>query len=94
MKKFINKLFKRKVNIFSIMSFLKPFAKDNDTPTIIHFDVTRTGVVNLYTNKPGLIIGKGGKDIDQLKIDLKRECNVKDVKVFEMKHMVSNFEIF
>lgn len=90
-------LFKRKVKDFEIKGILRDFIKlleSTSTKIIIHFEVTKRGVVNIYTNKPGLIIGKAGKDIKMLTKRFKEECNAKDVKLYEMKNVISNFGIY
>ena len=50
--------------------------------------------ITVCTNRPGLIIGKGGKDINMLTKRFTEECNAKDVKIFEMKNLVSNCGIY
>lgn len=91
-------IFRRKVDRFAIedylYQYLKSFIDNGDTKLIIHYDVTKRGVVNLYTNRPGIIIGKGGETIDEITLILKNKCNVKDVRVYEMKHIISNCGIY
>ena len=88
-------LFKRKkVNDFQIKCILKEFIKPIQSKIVIHFEITNRGVIKLYTNRPGLIIGKGGKDIYMLTKRFTQECNAKDVKIFEMKNLVSNCGIY
>lgn len=91
-------IFRREVDRFAIKDYLyqhlKSFIKNSDTGIIIHYDVTKRGVVNLYTNRPGIIIGKGGKTIDEITLILKNKCNVKDVRVYEMKNIISNCGIY
>ena len=88
-------LFKRRtVNDFQIKCILKEFIKPIQSKIVIHFEITNRGVIKLYTNKPGLIIGKGGKDINMLTKRFTEECNAKDVKIFEMKNFVSNCGIY
>ena len=90
----IKNLFKRQVDIFEVEYILRQFVKECKINMIIHFEVTRTGLVKLYTNKPGLIIGRAGKDINMLTKKFKEECNVKDVRLYEMKNLVSNCGIY
>ena len=87
-------LFKRTVNDFQIKCILKEFIKPIQSKIVIHFEITNRGVIKLYTNRPGLIIGKGGKDINMLTKRFREECNAKDVKIFEMKNFVSNCGIY
>ena len=94
MKTFIKNLFRRNVKTYRIKDILNEFIKDINCKIMLHFDITRRGVVKLYTNRPGLIIGRAGKDINMLTEKLKTECNAKDVKLYEMKHVVSNCGLY
>ena len=88
-------LFKRrKVNDFQIKCILKEFIKPIQSKIVIHVEITNRGVIKLYTNRPGLIISKGGKDINMLTKRFREECNAKDVKLYEMKNIVSNCGIY
>lgn len=90
-------LFKRKVKDYEIEGILREFIKPmafSSTKILIHFKVTKRGVVEIYTNRPGIIIGKAGKDIKMLIERFKNECNAKDVKLYEMKNIVSNCGIY
>ena len=88
-------LFKRrKVNDPQIKCILNQFIKPIQSKTVIHLEITNRGVIKLYTNRPGLIIGKGGKDINMLTKRFREECNAKDVKLYEMKNIVSNCGIY
>ena len=93
-KKLYKNLFKRKVNDFNIVYILKQFINKCESKIVIHYEITNRGVVKLYTNKPGIIIGRHGKDIKMLTERFKKECNAKDVKVYEMKNIVSNCGLF
>ena len=87
-------LFKRTVNDFQIKCILKEFIKPIQSKIVIKVEITKKGVIKLYTNRPGLIIGKGGKDINMLIKRFREECNAKDVKLYEMKNIVSNCGIY
>ena len=87
-------LFKRTVNDFQIKCILKEFIKPIQSKIVIHVEITNRSVIKLYTNRPGLIIGKGGKDINMLTKRFTEECNAKDVKLYEMKNIVSNCGIY
>lgn len=88
-------LFKRrKVNDFQIKCILKEFIKPIQSKIVIHFEITNRGVIKLYTNRPGYIIGKAGENIKMLTNRFKNECNVKDVKLYEIKNIVSNCGIY
>lgn len=93
-KRWYNNLFRHKVSEYNLCCILKDFIKNCNSKIVIHCEITRRGVVKLYTNKPGLVIGKGGKDIDELKFKLKISANVKNVKLYEMKNTVSNCGIY
>ena len=87
----LNKLFKRNVDEYRVKRILKQFVKScSNTKIVIYFEITGRGVVKLYTNRPGILIGRGGKDINAIKESLKKECNAKDVKLYEMRTIVSN----
>ena len=45
---------------------LKEFIKPCSSKIIIHYEVTHRGIVKIYTNRPGIIIGRAGKDIKML----------------------------
>ena len=87
-------IFKRKVNEYAITSILRQHLKSISPKMTIHFTVTYTGIVKLYTNRPGILIGKHGTNIKMLTEKIKKECNAKDVKVYEMKHIISNEGIY
>ena len=87
-------LFKRTVNDFQIKCILKEFIKPIQSKIVIHVEITNKGVIKLYTNRPGYLIGKAGKDIKMLTNRFKNECNAKDVKLYEMKNIVSNCGIY
>lgn len=91
-------LFKRrKVKDFEIKCILRDFIKPLESMSskiIIHFEVTKRGVLNIYTNRPGILIGRGGEDFQLLNRRFREECNVKDVKLYEMKNIVSNCGIY
>lgn len=87
-------IFKRKVNDFQIKCILIDFIKPIQSKIVIYFEITNRGVIKLYTNRPGYLIGKAGKDIKMLTNRLKNECNAKDVKIFEIKNLVSNCGLY
>ena len=87
-------LLKRNVDDFQIGYILREFIKPIKTNIIIHFEITNKGVVNLYSNRPGILIGSCGNNISLIKHRLQKECNAKDVKIFEMRNLVSNCGIY
>ena len=92
--KWYKNIFKINVDEYRIRDILNDFIKPIETNIFIHYEVNNKRVVKLYTNRPGLIIGKAGKDINMLTEKLKTECNVKDVKLYEMKYIVTNCGIY
>lgn len=85
---------KREVNEYRIKEILREFIDNITSVTImLHFDVTRDGVVHIYTNRPGLLIGKGGKDINMLEGRMVIECNAKCVKLHEIKNTLVNVDV-
>jgi small subunit ribosomal protein S3 len=69
-----------------IEKFLK---KNMEAEGVSKFEIMRTQgrvILNIYTSKPGLIIGRGGEVIDKLRDSLKKEfkenftINIKEIK--------------
>lgn len=87
-------VFRRKVDKLKIKWILNDFIEHIKSEIIIHIVVTNRGVVKLYTNSPGTLIGKAGEDINMLTKRFKEECNAKDVKIYEMKYIASNCSIY
>lgn len=93
-KKFLKNVFKRKVNEYEIESILQDFVNNaKGIDMIISYEITRMGIVKLYTNRPCTIIGRYGKDLQIITDKMKKYCNAKGVKVFEIK-MVNNCELY
>jgi len=38
-------------------------------------------IVTIHTSKPGIIIGKGGGEVDRIKEELKKLCGKEDVQI-------------
>lgn len=53
---------------------------------IICYEISRKGDVIIRSNRPGVIIGVGGKNIEQLTYDLQTKANVRKVKLFELRN--------
>lgn len=85
---------KKKVNEYHLKNILEDFVKTIPHNTIIYFNITNKGVVNLYSNRPGILIGCRGETKNKLTDRFKKECNVKDVKIYELKYVVSNCGIY
>ena len=79
-----------RVDVYGVKSILRRFVKSIEAPTVIAYEITDSSIVNLYSNRPGVIIGLHGKNIDNIKTEMQETCNVKDVKVFEIRNIVSN----
>lgn len=81
-------LFKRKVDVYHIEEILRNFIDvHNIEDMIIYFEITNSGIVILHTNKPGILIGKAGRDIGFIECQLKNECNVKSIRIREMRNV-------
>lgn len=67
----------------------KYLAKKLSDASVANIDISRNNqsiTVTIYTSKPGVIIGKSGANIDQLRDQLNHIMNrVVDVKVFEVR---------
>ena len=85
-------IFKRKVNEYMVRDILYQFVNSVTVcKMIIYYEISRSGVIKLYTNRPGILVGKGGETIYAIKDEMISKANVKDVKIIEMKRFVSNF---
>jgi ribosomal protein S3 len=84
---------KRVVDEYKVRDILYQFIKTVNPPCsmFITYNITRRGVVELTTNRPGILIGKQGIDIYRIKSHMKIKANAKDVKVYEHKQYVTNF---
>ena len=85
---------RRKVDEMFIRDILYQFVNGISTTItmIIQYKISKRGIVNLYTNRPGILIGRNGEDINAIRNEMKTKANAKDVKVFEMKDFVINKE--
>ena len=61
--------------------------------TFVTFEITKKGVLNIYSNHPGVMIGKAGERIDRYEKRLIEEVGVKKVNIYEHRNIVSNFGI-
>lgn len=70
---------------------LQKFVSDCQSPFIICCDLDKRKILRLFTNRPGLLIGKQGKDLKLLEETLiKKGVAIKKIKIYEAKHMVTN----
>ena len=64
-------MFKRKVNEFMIRDILFQFVNSiTHCKVLIYYKISRRGVVKLYTNRPGIIIGRNGQDINTIRDEM------------------------
>lgn len=82
------------IDEYGVRRILQKYVKLIKTPTIIVYKFDDSGVVNLYSNNPGSIIGKGGKNINNMITEMKTKCNVTHVYIYEIQDIVSNFNIY
>ena len=78
---------------FKVHMILKDWLEEFTTygKTFVTFEITTKGVLNLYSNHPGVMIGKAGERIDRYKKRLKEEANVKKVKLIEIRNLIGDF---
>ena len=87
--------FKNDVDNFTVHMILKDMFDEfkEASKTFATFKITKTGVLKIYSNNPGLMIGRAGERINRYKKRLKEEANVKKVYLYECRDFVSNFGI-
>ena len=81
------------VDASMIVFILRDFMKTVKPEMVISVEITHRGEVILHTNRPGILIGRGGIDIDRLRKEIKR-CGATKVTVKEMKCVVSNCGVY
>ena len=87
--------FKNDIVIFTVHMILKDLFDEfkEASKTFATFKITKTRVLKIYSNNPGLMIGRAGERINRYKKRLKEEANVKKVDLYECRDFVSNFGI-
>ena len=82
------------VEDYNLRKYLKKRCYDAGVPRIEIERVDSLVRVNIFCAKPGIIIGKGGAEIEKLRLDLAKMLgkNV-DVKVTEVKNMDLNAQL-
>lgn len=82
---------RRKVDEWEVAHILYNFLVENNFKNDIYisYEISKRGVVNIKTNKPGLLIGRRGIDIDNIRKEMKEKANVKDIKLYEMRRFVT-----
>jgi ribosomal protein S3 len=80
---------------FQVYKILKDWFAEFTTygKTFVTFELTKKEVLNIYSNHPGVMIGKAGERIDRYKKRLKEEVGIKKVNLYEHRNVVSNFGI-
>lgn len=65
---------------------IEKWCKECGVVTPIGYDNDLNGVMTIYTQQPGKLIGKKGKDVDKFKADLKEEFGINyEVKFVEVR---------
>ncbi len=82
------------VEDYNLRKYLKKRCYDAGVPRIEIERVDSLVRVNIFCAKPGIIIGKGGAEIEKLRLDLAKKLgkNV-DIKVTEVKNMDLNAQL-
>lgn len=82
---------KKKIDKWEVGHILYNFLVEHQITNniCITYEISKRGIVNIKTNKPGLLIGRRGVDIDNIRKEMKERANVKDIKLYEMKHFVT-----
>ncbi len=82
------------VEDYKLRKYLKKRCYDAGVPRIEIERIDSLVRVNIYCAKPGIIIGKGGTEIEKLRLDLAKMLgkNV-DIKVTEVKNMDLNAQL-
>ena len=90
------KKFKRNVDEFAIKYILEEFLSSlkYDTKMIIYYKISGRGDIKLFTNRPGILVGRKGENINMIKERFINEANIRDTKIYEMKNIVSNCDIY
>lgn len=82
---------RRKVDEWEVAHILYDFLVENNFKSDIYisYEISKRGIVNIKTNKPGLLIGRRGIDIDNIRKEMKEKANIKDIKLNEMRRFVT-----
>ena len=82
---------RRKVDEWEVAHILHDFLIENNFKNDIYisYEISKSGIVNIKTNKPGLLIGRRGVDIDNIRKEMKEKANVKDINLNEMRCFVT-----
>ena len=81
---------KKKIDEWEVAHILYNFLLESHIKSdmYVSFEISKRGIVNIKTNKPGLLIGRQGVDIERIRNEMKEKAKVKDVKIYEMRHFV------
>ena len=70
-----------------IRKYLNTRLKNNFISKIVIERTLKLITVTIHTSKPGLIIGRGGQEVDKLKVELNKISNKEvQINIFEVKH--------
>ena len=85
---------KKMINEYNIEIILNEFIKNIKTPIIIIYKINRFNILNLYSNRPGVLIGPAGRDINYLKSKIQKITPIKKIKIYEIKNIINNCNIY
>ncbi len=81
---------KKKIDKWEVGHILYNFLVEHQITNnvCITFEISKRGIVSIKTNKPGQLIGNKGINIERIRNEMKEKANVKDVKIYEMRHFI------
>lgn len=85
---------KKMINEYNIEIILNEFIKNIKTPIIIIYKINRFNILNLYSNRPGVLIGPAGRNINYLKSEIQKITPIKKIKIYEIKNIINNCNIY
>lgn len=91
------KLFKWQKQIideYNIQRILNEFIENIKTPIIILYKINKNNILNLYSNRPGVLIGPAGRDINYLTSEIQKITPIKEIKIYEIKNIINNCNIY
>lgn len=81
---------RRKVDEWEVSNVIYEFVADLElySNMLVLYEVSRSGDVIIRTNRPGLLIGRCGIDIERLKYKLQTQANVRRVILKEVHNYI------
>ena len=77
-----------------IKEIIERWCKDAGVTTPVGYYDDRSGNIEIYTDRHGWLIGKGGEKINKFKEELEKEFNVKyNIEFIEIKGGFVNYEV-